>query len=99
MMRGVPLPVPGSIEFNILTEGIRRERDEKVALVRMFMAMFARMGDVDVNDVNALLTEYVELVHQYTYNYKYQPVRRKVTEKVIDQKLEDLRILKQVAAM
>lgn len=99
MMRGVPLPFPGSLEFNILAEGIRREREEKITLVRILMLLFAKANGLGVDDVSALLTEYVEQVYQYVYNYKYRPVHRKVANKVLDQKLEDLRILKQVAAM
>ena len=99
MMRNIPLPLPGSLEFNILAEGIRREREEKVTLLRVLMLLFAKANGLGLDDISALLTEYVEQVFQYVYNYKYQPVQRKVAAKAIDQKLEDLRILKQVAAM
>lgn len=98
-MRGVPLPLPGSFEFNLMAEGIRREKEEKVAFIRTLLLAFASAGSADMEEINQLFIEYVEEVYQFKYNFKYQPVRRRKVTKAIDQQLEDLRILKQVAAM
>jgi len=99
MMKGIPLPVPGSFEYNLLAEGIRREREEKIALVRLFTLLLADAHSLEAEKVGLLLTEYVEELYQYKYNYKYEPIRRRFDIKKIDEKLEDARILKKVAAM
>ncbi len=99
MLRGIPLPVPGSFEYNVMAEGIRREREEKIALARLFTLLFQEAHGLDGKKVALLLAEYVEELYQYKYNYEYVPVRQRVGNKKIDAKLEDIRILKKVAAM
>ena len=99
MMRGIPLPVPGSLEYNVLSEGIRREREEKVALARLFTLLLAEAHGLDGEKVGLLLTEYVEELYQYKYNYNYESIRQRFKIGKIDEKLRDVRILKKVAGM
>jgi hypothetical protein len=99
MLRGIPLPVPGSFEYNVMAEGIRREREEKIALARLFALLFRDAHGLDGEKVGLLLSEYVEELYQYKYNYKYVPIRQRFGNKKINEELEDVRILKKVAAM
>ena len=98
-MRGVPLPPLGSFKFNLLVEGIRRERSEKVAFASFLSKLLGPLSGMSEESRSLLIAEYAESVLQLKYNYWYEPVRTRVVEARAAAHAEDLRILKKVAAM
>ena len=98
-MHNVSLPVLGSFEFNLLHEGIRRQRAEKVTFARFLASLIAPISGMREEEVTILVSRYAEEVMQFNYNSKYEPVYLKVLRTRVAKVSEDQRILAKVDAM
>lgn len=99
MLRGVPPPELGSFEYNLFTEGLRREKSEKLAFARLLVGMGVAAGFFNEEKGKLLLYEYQEDLYQFRYNYGYVPIGEQVAKIQKAKKDEDMRLLKKVAAM
>lgn len=98
-MNGIPLPRIGTFEFNIIVEGVRRERSEKVAFAQFIAGFLGPMSGMEAKQASLLVADYAEEVFQFKYNYKYESMRMRVVEEKLAAQSEDMRILQKVAAM
>jgi hypothetical protein len=99
ILHGIPLPPIGSFKFNVISEGIQREKVEKVAFARLMAELLGPASGHSKETINLLVATYAEEVFQFRYNCKYTSVKdviRKQEERAIN---EDLRIMEKVAAM
>ena len=99
MMHNVPLPPLGSFEFNLIHEGIRRQRAEKVSFARFLAGFLAPMCGMEEQDVSILVSRYAEEVMQFHYNSNYEPVYLKILRARVAKVTEDQRILDKVNAL
>lgn len=99
MLKGVPPPALGSFEFYLFSEGIRREKAEKLAFARLVVGMAALSGLISQEQGNLLLYEYGEDLHQFRYNYGYVPISRQLENIRFTKQNEELRLLKKVSDM
>ena len=99
LLKGIPLPELGSFEFNLLVEGIRRERSREVAFAQFMAGLLAPLSGMSEEKVTLLVATYAEDVYQLKYNYMYESLRTRVVEARAVAQAEDIRILKKVAAM
>ena len=99
IVHGVPLPPLGSFEYNVLYEGIRRKKSEKVAFAKFLGALLGPLSDLEPEKIMLLVAEYAEEVYQLKYNWEYQALRTRVVREKQIAHNEDLRILKRVEAM
>ena len=99
MMRGIPLPPLGSLEFNLISEGILREKAEKCAFAKLLVDLVTLLGNIDIEKAKLMFSTFVEEVYQLKYNYKYEPLAVRVVTEKMRKDLEDRRILQKVAAM
>jgi hypothetical protein len=99
MMNGVSLPPLGSFEFNLLYEGIRRGRAEKVAFARFLSGLIAPLSGMEDKHVTLLISQYAEEVMQFNYNSKYEPVYVRMVRTKVAAVNEDQRLLRKVDAM
>lgn len=98
-MHNVPLPELGSFEYQLLREGIRRRRTEKVSFARFLAGLFGPMSGLGAEELTFLVTQYAEEVLQFNYNSKYEPAYLKVLQTRVEQIDEDQRLLAKVSAM
>lgn len=99
MVRGIPLPRLGSFEYFVLSEGLRRERTEKVAFAKMVGSILGAGIGVEKDEIDTFVQEYAEEVFQLKYNYKYKSaLARKLAEKV-EQRVMEQQLLDRVNRM
>lgn len=99
IIHGVPLPPLGSFAYNLLFEGIRRERMEKVAFAKFLGNFLGPMSGLSEKKVMLNVAEYAEEIFQLKYNWKYKALRTRIAQEKQIAHNEDLRILRRVAAM
>ncbi len=99
MMHNVPLPSLGSFEFNLLHEGIRRQRAEKVSFARLLAGFLAPLSGMEDGEAALLVSRYAEEVLQFNYNSSYESVYLKVLRTRVAKVNEDQRLLDKVNAM
>ncbi len=99
MMQGVSLPSLGSFEFNLLYEGIRRQRTEKIAFARFLSKLIAPLSGASKEETALLVSQYAEEVLQFNYNSNYEPVYQRMVRARVEQVSEDQRILRKVNEM
>jgi len=99
MLHNVPLPALGSFEFNLLHEGIRRQRAEKISFARLLAGLIAPISGLEKEEVTILVSRYAEEVMQFNYNSKYEPVYLKLLRARVDTVNEDQLLLAKVNAM
>lgn len=97
VLKGIPLPPIGSFKFNVITEGLQREKQEKVAFARFMAALLGPASGLKAGEIGALVAAYAEEVHQFRYNYKYVPVQELAQRKAVAAANEDLRLMEKVA--
>lgn len=97
VLKGIPLPPLGSFKFNVITEGLQREKREKVAYAKLMAGLLGPMSSLAPDVITALVTSYAEEVYQFSYNYKYVPAQELVRQKAVQAVNEDLRIMEKVA--
>ena len=98
-MTGASLPPLGSFAFNLLYEGIKRQRSEKIAFARLLTKLIAPISEMDEEDTTLILSQYAEEVLQFNYNINYEPVYQKMIHARVRQVNEDQRILRKVSTM
>ena len=99
MMTGASLPPLGSFAFNLMYEGIKRQRTEKIAFARFLSKMLAPISRMEDATVSLILSQYAEEVHHLNYNSDYEPVFQKIVRARVRQVNEDQRILRKVGDM
>lgn len=99
LVHGVPLPALGSFEYNLLFEGIRRERMEKIAFAKFLGNFLGPLCGMTEKQTALNVAEYAEEIFQLKYNWGYETLRKRVVREKQIAHNEDLRILQRVAAM
>jgi hypothetical protein len=89
----------GSFKFNILAEGLQREKQEKVAFARLFAALLEPISGLSRGEVSRLVASYAEEVYQFRYNYRYTPVEELVQQAKQSAEDEQKRLMDKVAAL
>jgi len=98
-MHNVPLPPLESFEYNLLREGIRRRRAERVSFARFLAGFLAPLSGIGEEEAALLVTQYAEEVMHFNYNSKYEPAYLKVFRTRVAEIDEDQRLLAKVNAM
>lgn len=98
-MHGIPLPEIGSIEFNLLSEGIKRERSEKLAFATLLAKLAVATGFARQEQADFLVMEYKEELYQVRYNYNYKRIGDRVREEKARRQLRDMQVLEKVAKL
>lgn len=99
LVRGAPLPAPGSFKERILAEAIIREKNEKWTMVTLFARLISKGLGVDTEYVNFLLDKYKEELYQLRYNFKYKSVESRLLQKRLQEELEQDRMFQRLEAM
>ena len=96
---GAPLPPPGSFQHALLSETIRRERNEKYSLVNIIARLLGTMASVDEEIIDDLLEMYREELYQLKYNYKYETARAKRFKKRLNEMREQAALMSRLDKM
>lgn len=99
MLHGIPLPPIGSFKFNLISEGIQREKVEKVAFARLMAELLGPASGHSKDTINMLVATYAEEVFQFRYNCKYTTVKDVVRKRKEQAISNDMQIMAKVAAM
>lgn len=99
LMEGIELPHLGSFKFEIITEGLKRKRREKVAFARMVTGLLAPVSGLTGEQAMTLLSDYVEELEQLTYNWKYETVGQQLKKQKQKQTNERDRLMERVNQM
>lgn len=97
VLKGIPLPPIGSFKFNVITEGLQREKREKIAFAKLMAGLLGPASSLEADAISGLVASYAEEVYQFSYNYKYVPAQEIVRQKAVQAVNEDLRIMEKVA--
>ena len=99
IVRGVSLPQLGSFEYFLLSEQLRREREEKVAHARLMATIAGRGAGLEQNEIDELVEEYAEAVYQLKYNSKYRSALSRKWEAKIAERSMEMDLLEKVSQM
>jgi hypothetical protein len=93
------MPALGSFKFEMLNEGIKRKRSEKIAFARFIGKFLAPMSGLSQADVVRAVSEYAEELTQLSYNWTYETVNEKIRKVHESKEVDTEAILKKVAAL
>jgi hypothetical protein len=98
-MHNAPLPPTGSFQERLLFESILREKNEKYAVVSLFIRVLASGLNLKADAVDGLLEEYKEELYQLRYNSKYKSSRQRRILDEVRKAAEQARMMRRVEQM
>lgn len=98
-MHNAPLPPTGSFQERLLFESILREKNEKYAVVSLFIRVLASGLNLKADVVDGLLEEYKEELYQLRYNSKYKSSRQRRILDEVRKAAEQARMMRRVEQM
>ncbi len=99
LLRGAPLPAPGSFQERILTEAIIRDKNEKYSSVALFARLIATGLGIPDEYLHHLLEKYREELYQLRYNFRYESADARRLKKRLEEEFERDRLMQRLEAM
>jgi hypothetical protein len=98
-MHNAPLPPTGSFQERLLFESILREKNEKYAVVTLFIRVLSAGLNLKADAVDGLLEEYKEELYQLRYNSKYKSSRQRRILDDVRKAAEQARMMRKIEQM